>query len=213
VDDHSLFRESLSRLLQAEPDFRIAGSCASVGEALAALADEPADIVLLDYDLGEEQGSTFIEDARKIGFEGRVLMVTAGMGDADTLRVLESGSSGVFLKHSPPAELVQAIRKVVGGEMWLDPRAVRSVVAGAAGRSDEQRGSRPLNPRERAVLKAVFEGFTNKEIAVQLQISESSVKAVMQQLFDKTGVRTRSQLVRIALERHSQDWLSTGPES
>lgn len=213
VDDHSLFRESLSRLLQAEPDFRIAGSCASIGEALAALADEPADIVLLDYDLGEEQGSTFIEETRKIGFEGRVLMVTAGMGDADTLRVLESGSSGVFLKHSPPAELVQAIRKVVSGEMWLDPRAVRSVVAGATGRSDEQRGSRPLNPRERAVLKAVFEGFTNKEIAVQLQISESSVKAVMQQLFDKTGVRTRSQLVRIALERHSQDWLTTGPES
>ena len=213
VDDHSLFRESLSRLLQAEPDIAIAGSCGSIGEALAILGHTQADIVLLDYDLGEEQGSAFLEEAKRTGFEGRVLMVTAGMAGADTLRALEGGASGIFLKHSPPTELVQAIHKVVGGEMWLDPRAVRSVVSEATGRPGEQRGGKPLNPRERAVLKAVFEGFTNKEIADQLQISESSVKAVMQQLFDKTGVRTRSQLVRIALERHSQDWLTTESES
>ena len=64
----------------------------------------------------------------------------------------------------------------------------------------------PLTTREQAVLRGVFEGFSNKEIAAQLQISEGSVKAVMQQLFDKTGVRTRSQLVRIALENLAQDW-------
>jgi two-component system, NarL family, nitrate/nitrite response regulator NarL len=82
-------------------------------------------------------------------------------------------------------------------------------VAGASGRSDEQRTSQPLTPRERAVLKGVFEGLSNKEIAADLRISEGSVKAVMQQLFDKTGVRTRSQLVRIALERLTQDWRAT----
>jgi DNA-binding NarL/FixJ family response regulator len=207
VDDHSLFRESLSRLLQAEPDFRIAGNCASAAEALAILDREQIDVVLLDYDLGEEQGSVFLEDAKRRGFAGRVLMVTAGMSDAGTLRALERGSSGIFLKHSPPAQLVEAIHRVVGGEMWLDSRAVRSLVGGATGRSDEQRNEQPLNSRERAVLKAVFEGLTNKEIAARLEISESSVKAVMQQLFDKTGVRTRSQLVRIALERHAEDWL------
>ncbi len=65
-----------------------------------------------------------------------------------------------------------------------------------------------MTARERSVLKAVFEGLTNKEIAANLQISESSVKAVLQQLFDKSGVRTRSQLVRIAIERHAADWLT-----
>ena len=65
-----------------------------------------------------------------------------------------------------------------------------------------------MTARERSVLKAVFEGLTNKEIAANLQISESSVKAVLQQLFDKTGVRTRSQLVRIAIEQHAGDWLT-----
>jgi DNA-binding NarL/FixJ family response regulator len=211
VDDHSLFRESLSRLLQAEPDLRIIGDCATVQEALAVLDRERVDVVLLDYDLGEEQGSKFLESAKCRGFEGRVLMVTAGMSDAGTLRALESGASGIFLKHSPPAQLIEAIYRVVKGETWLDSKAVRSLVAGASGRSEEQRTSQPLTPRERAVLKGVFEGHANKEIAASLQISEGSVKAVMQQLFDKTGVRTRSQLVRIALERLTADWRS--PES
>lgn len=168
---------------------------------MALLDRETIDVVLLDYDLGEEQGSSFLESAKARSFAGRVLMVTAGMSDTDTLRALEAGASGVFLKHSPPAQLIEAIYKVVSGELWLDPKAVRSVVAGATGKSDEQRASQPLSPRERAVLKGVFEGLTNKEIAGRLEISESSVKAAMQQLFDKTGVRTRSQLVRIALER------------
>jgi DNA-binding NarL/FixJ family response regulator len=87
------------------------------------------------------------------------------------------------------------------------------LVAGASGKSEEQRNAQPLSQRERAVLKGVFEGFTNKEIAAKLQTSEGSVKAAMQQLFDKTGVRTRSQLVRIALERLTQDWRSGEGES
>jgi two-component system, NarL family, nitrate/nitrite response regulator NarL len=206
VDDHGLFRESLSRLLQAETDFRIAGTCGSTAEALTIIGREHIDVVLLDYDLGEEQGSSFLESAKKQNLSCRVLMVTAGMTDAGTLRALEGGAAGIFLKHSPPAQLVEAIYKVMKGEMWLDSRAVRSLVAGASGKSDEQRTSQPLSERERAVLKGVFEGFTNKEIATRLQTSEGTVKAVMQQLFDKTGVRTRSQLVRIALERLTEDW-------
>ncbi len=214
VDDHTLFRDSLSRLLQNEADFRIAGSCASVAEALPVMESEPPDIILLDYDLGEEQGATGLAEIRKRGFQGKVLMVTAGMSDAATLKVLESGSEGIFLKHSSPAQLVEAIRKLVAGEPWLDPRAMRSLIAGATGRSEEERNSQ-LTPRERAVLRGVFEGLTNKEIAAQLGTSEGAVKAVMQQLFDKTGVRTRSQLVRIALEKREQDWLAedAGPQA
>ena len=215
IDDHSLFRESLSRLLEAEADFRIVATCATVAEALAAIENEPADVVLLDYDLGDEQGSAFLDEARRRRLTCRILMVTAGMSDAGTLRAFESGATGIFLKHSPPAQLIEAIARVAGGEMWLDSRAVRSLVAGVtekvAGvseRSEAQQSPQSLNARERAVLKAVFAGLTNKEIAASLQISESYVKAVLQQLFDKTGVRTRSQLVRIALEQHAGDWLS-----
>jgi DNA-binding NarL/FixJ family response regulator len=209
VDDHSLFRDSLSRLLQTEPGFRVIGSCATIAEALAAIAAEAPDIILLDYDLGEEQGAAALDAIRAGGYRGRILMVTAGMSDAVTVRVLEGGSEGIFLKHSSPAQLVEAIRKVMAGQPWLDPRAMRSLIAGATGKTEEQRVSQTLTQRERSVLQGVFEGLTNKEIAGQLQISEGTVKAVLQQLFDKTGVRTRAQLVRIALERRAQDWLAT----
>jgi DNA-binding NarL/FixJ family response regulator len=213
VDDHSLFRESLSRLLEAEPDFRIVATCATSAEGLAVLEREPVDVVLLDYDLGDDHGLAFLDQAKRrrpegrVRFEGHVLMVTAGMSDAGTLRAFEGGSSGIFLKHSPPAQLIEAIHKVMAGEMWLDSRAVRSLVSGAQVKSAGDSDGQALTARERSVLKSVFEGLTNKEIGAGLQISESSVKAVLQQLFDKTGVRTRSQLVRIALEQHS-DWLS-----
>lgn len=208
IDDHSLFRESLARLLQTEPDFQIAGSCASAAAALAVPDLATFDLALLDYDLGEEDGTRFLVHGPERGFAGRVLLVTAGMNDAAIFRALHSGSSGVFLKHSPPGRLVEAIRKVMQGEMWLDSRIARSMIAAASSVSDPRAAPRELSPRERAVLKGVFEGLTNKEIGAQLAISESSVKAVLQQLFDKTGVRTRSQLVRIALEKHSEDWLA-----
>src|SRR5579862_3022526 len=163
VDDHSLFRDSLSRLLQAEPDFLIVGTCASSTEALPVLDREHPDIVLLDYDLGEEQGLHFLEESKKRGFRGRILMVTAGMSDAATLRALEGGSSGIFLKHSPPAQLIEAIHKVVAGEMWLDSRAVRSLVSGEQVKSTGDSDGQALTTRERSVLKSVFEGLTNKE--------------------------------------------------
>ena len=207
MDDHSLFRESLSRLLEAEPEFLIAATCARVSEALDALEREAIDVVLLDYDLGDEQGTALLGEAKRRGYAARILMVTAGLSDAGTLRAFEQGSAGVFLKHSPPAQLVEALRKVAAGGMWLDSRAVQSLVTGATTRAEEQQSAELLTARERSVLKAVFEGLSNKEIGGRLQLSESSVKTVLQQLFDKTGVRTRSQLVRIALEKHSHDWL------
>jgi DNA-binding NarL/FixJ family response regulator len=208
VDDHSLFRESLSRLLQTESDFQISGTSASASEALASPLLSEIDIVLLDYDLGPEQGTLFLDRARSAGFSGRVLMVTAGMSDTAMLRALENGSAGVFLKHSPPSRLVDAIRKVAAGEVWLDPAVTRSIIAAASGSAAAPRRTQTLTQREQAVLKGVFEGLTNKEIGARLSISESSVKAALQQLFEKTGVRTRSQLVRIALEKHSSDWLT-----
>jgi two-component system, NarL family, nitrate/nitrite response regulator NarL len=96
------------------------------------------------------------------------------------------------LKHSSPGRLLEAIRTVAGGGKWNDQEAT--------GRSARQSAS-ALTPRERQVLRGVLEGQTNKEIAHNVGASLSSVKASLQQLFDKTGVRTRGQLVRVAVER------------
>jgi DNA-binding NarL/FixJ family response regulator len=207
VDDHTLFRESLSRLLEADTECRIVGACASVGEALQIVVKEQIDIVLLDYDLGEEPGTYFLNESKRVGFAGRVLMVTGGMSDEVMLRALDNGASGIFLKNSPLAELMQAIRRVMQGETWIDSGMVKVLIAGARQHSGEVK-QESLSARERNVLRCVFEGLGNKEIGQQLGISEGSVKAALQQLFARTGVRTRSQLVRIAVERHSADWLN-----
>jgi len=201
LDDHALFREGLSRLIESEPDFEMAACCASVGEAVDIFRQKPIDLVLLDFDLGKEDGFQFFASARQAGFQGRVLMVTAGMTDAESVRALGRGVSGIFLKHSSPVLLAQAIRKVMAGETWLDQNTMQALVE-AAKRAERPLPGRPFTERESQVLLGVFEGLTNKEISARLGISESSVKAALQQLFQKTGVRTRSQLVRIALEEH-----------
>jgi len=207
IDDHSLFREGLGRLLQAEPALRVVGNCGSLREGLAVLQQEQVDIVLLDYDLGDEQGMSFQREAVKLGYKGRILIVTAGISHSEIIGVLEGGISGIFLKSSSPAQLVEAINQVMRGEPWLDPKAMKTVISAATGKSQQQQSPQPLSMRERAVLKGIFEGLASKEIAAELKISESLVKAVIQQLFDKTGVRTRGQLVRVALERREQGWI------
>jgi two-component system, NarL family, nitrate/nitrite response regulator NarL len=205
VDDHALFREGLSRLIENEPDFEMAAHCASVGEAIDILRQKPIDLVLLDFDLGNEDGFQFIERARQSGFEGRVLMVTAGMADAESVQALRMRVGGIFPKHSSPRLLAQAIRKVMAGETWLDQDSIQ-VLVDAAKQPERPRYKRPFTERESQVLRGVLEGLSNKEIGVRLGISESSVKAALQQLFQKTGVRTRSQLVRIALEELGGQW-------
>lgn len=209
VDDHSLFRESLSRLLEADPEFLVVGQVATVSEAVEACCQIPTDVVLLDYDLGNEQGSELITEFKNRRIEARVLMVTAGMSDAVTLRVMAAGASGIFLKHSSLDQLVAAIHQVANDEIWMDTGAVRSLVAGTTTQEEQASRTQSLTSRQSQVLRGILDGLTNKEIAWKLNSSESSIKAVIQELFHKTGVRTRSQLVRIAIEKHSSDWLQS----
>jgi DNA-binding NarL/FixJ family response regulator len=205
VDDHGLFRESLGRLLEAESSFELAGAFASVSEAIEFMHNNQIDVVLLDFDLGEQTALDFLARLRTQSFRGSILIVTAGVNHLDTLRALELGATGIFLKHRSPSDLILAIRKIVSGEQWLDSDPVDRLLAVDA-------ASQPmtLTQKEKDVLAAVFEGLTNKEIGAKLGISEAYVKALLQQLFGKTGVRSRSQLVRVALEKQILRNLSSG---
>jgi DNA-binding NarL/FixJ family response regulator len=206
LDDHTLFRAMLSRLLETEADFRVVAHCSSSQEALESLSGHHVDLVLLDYDLGNRQnGFQFLRTAREAGYSGRIFIVTAGMNDADYVRALGLGVCGIFLKHSSPELLVEAIHKVMAGETWVDQRCVQGLVKAVENEGSQARKNQ-LSERERDVLKGVFAGSSNKEIAAHLNISEASVKSALQQLFIKTGVRTRSQLVRVALEEYGAAW-------
>jgi two-component system, NarL family, nitrate/nitrite response regulator NarL len=198
VDDHALFRESVARVLADDPTLAV-DHCASIREALGMLSQRAYDLVLLDHDLGSERASQFLPAARQAGFEGRVLVVTAWVSDTEARRLVRQGVSGIFLKERPLAELTKSIRAVAAGNDWVDPAVTGT--ADAENRAPES-GSPAFNERQRKVLRYVLEGLSNKEIAWRLQISESYVKAILQSLFQKTGVRTRGQLVRVAFEQY-----------
>jgi two-component system nitrate/nitrite response regulator NarL len=201
LDDHALFRESVARLLRAEPGFEVIADCSSGAEALRVIRSRKIDIVLLDLDLGEERGADFLESLSAEGFQGKVLLVTAGVSERDVPTLIRKGVSGVFMKHGYPAELIQGIREAMEGKALFRQDLLRKAFEGTEEPSTEQTAVR-LTERERRVLSSVFEGLANKQIGERLQISESAVKACLQQLFAKTGVRTRSQLVRVALDRY-----------
>jgi DNA-binding NarL/FixJ family response regulator len=199
LDDHVLFREGLRRLLVSESDFETVAECGTLAEALDVISRSVIDIVLLDFDLEEETGTRFIASATAEGYRGKILMVTAGMSPLDIAVARKLGISGIFLKHSSPAMLLQAIRTVAAGDEWMDPKITQP--GADAAKPGVRAEKEPLTPREHEVLRSVFEGLTNKEIAYRIGVSQSSVKATLQDLFQKTGVRTRGQLVRIAIER------------
>jgi len=148
VDDHGLFRESLGRLLESTPEFCIVARSATAAEALDALARIEADIVLLDYDLGDETALPLLSEIRRRWSALRILMVTAGLSDENTLHVMEAGASGVFLKHNSPDRLVSAIRKVTSGEVWLDDSSFRSLLAGKRNRTEMLGRAQPLTARQ-----------------------------------------------------------------
>lgn len=202
IDDHTLFRESVARLLQSEPGFEVVAHCGSGTEAIHILESlREIDVVLLDLDLGQERGADFLDRLRKLRFEGKILLVTAGVNDTEVPGLIRKGISGVFLKHGSPALLIQGIRETMDGKALFGQDLLRRAFEQSEALSTNQRQSK-LTERERQVLSFVFEGLANKQIADQLQISETAVKASLQQLFAKTGVRTRSQLVRVALEQY-----------
>jgi len=200
VDDHILFRESLRRLLASEPGFDVVSDCGTISEACAVVKQCTIDVILLDFDLSMVRADRCIPLLRQAGYAGQILMVTAGMSADDSSMTLRLGAAGIFFKHNSPSMLAQAIRLVAGGATWIDHRAMQLM-----SERHDQPARTPvverLTEREQSVLHAVFEGLGNKEIGARLGVSESAVKATLQQLFHKTGVRTRSQLVRIALER------------
>ena len=207
VDDHTLFRESVIRLLERKPEFIVAGHCASLTEASHLIRHTLLDVVLLDYDLGAELGTDLLPEIRQSNPAIKVLMVTGGMAPTAILNAVDAGISGLILKHSDPHQLIEAIRIIAAGGTWWDKATLPSTGPNATRTSATNENIRALTDRQRQVLRFILDGLSNKEIAAKLQVSESSVKASIQELFLKAGVRTRSQLVRVAIERYSAEWL------
>jgi two-component system nitrate/nitrite response regulator NarL len=200
VDDHAMFREGLVRMLERERDIRVVGQCSSAREALAMISTCGATMVLLDVNLGADRALDFVLGARKKGFEGRILVVTAGMSDQEAVQLIQAGVAGILHKHHSASVLCSAIRQMASGEVYLEKNYLGPLFRSV----DRSRtpGRPTLTERDKTVMRFVFQGLTNREIAGNLGISEGAVKASLRQVFEKLNVRTRAQMVKVALEQY-----------
>jgi len=204
VDDHQIFLTGLQLLIEKEPDMIVVGTASNRAEALALMQEHP-DIVLLDLDLGNESGIDFLPQLIEPEEPPRVIIVT-GVPDPELhLRAVRLGALGVVLKLDPPGFLVKAIRKVHGGEMWLNRPMISTVMtelihARAKKMDSEALKIAELTVREREVIALVAEGMRNKQIGERLFISEKTVRHYLTSVFDKLGVADRLALMIYAFQ-------------
>jgi DNA-binding NarL/FixJ family response regulator len=203
VDDHAMFREGLVRSLEKDPTLKVVGQCASCAEALAILKQRHVSVVLLDMDLRVERGMTLVLEAKRQGFQGPILVVTAGVSGQEAVQLIQNGVAGILHKEHSTDALCRVIRQVAAGQPCLETEYLSSLFRAMDRTKGPERPS--LTSRDQTLLRFILEGLTNKAIGQRLDVSEGVVKAAIRQLFDKLGVRTRSQLVKVALEDYRDE--------
>lgn len=201
VDDHTVVRAGLRMLIESRPGLQVVGEAATTGEALSVAREAQPDIILLDLDLGGDNGLDILPELFTTARQARVLMLTGVRDPEEHHRAVRLGAMGVVLKEKAADDLLKAIEKVHAGEVWLDG----ALMARVLGRSGPVGEVAPVNPetarigslteREREVIALICEGLQNKLIGERLFISETTVRHHLTSIFDKLGVSNRLELV------------------
>src|SRR5580704_10813993 len=204
ADDHMIFRQGVRKLLEAEDDISIVGEAANGNECIAVMATLKPDILLLDINMPDKDGLAVIQEINFDSLPTQVIMLTASEDDRDAVQAMRGGARGIVLKQSANDLLVKSIRKVYGGEIWLDNRVTAEVMKAFAKSSDggPRRDKPLLSAREKEIVQLVAQGYRNKEIGEKLFISEQTVKNHLHNIFDKLGVSDRLELALYAIHHH-----------
>ena len=196
VDDHPVVRDGLRGMLDGQADLTVVGEAADGREAVAVVAREQPDVVLMDLRMPRMDGVEATSRIHAAQPEANVLILTTYDEDHDIVRAIEAGARGVLLKDAPREELFRAIRSTARGEMVLAP----AVTARMFGRLRAPQEQAPTE-RELEVLTLVARGLTNRAIGRQLALSEATVKTHLVHVFAKLGVADRTAAVTAALDR------------
>jgi DNA-binding NarL/FixJ family response regulator len=206
VDDHKVVRLGLRTLLQHYPDIQVAGEAGTVAEAVARASELKPDLVLMDVRLPDGNGFEACRQIRRSLPEVRVLFLTSFADEEIVIESIDAGADGYLLKEIDEPTLVRAIRDVARGQSILDPAITRRVLERARTPSITTARDRwdSLSPQERRVLALVAQGKTNKEIAMDLSLSDKTVKNYLSNALEKLGMTRRSQAAAFFVQ-HSPD--------
>lgn len=203
VDDHTLIREGVRVLLQSAPDIAVVGEAENGVAALELARRAVPDVVVLDLDMPGADGQSVLAALRSQLPEVRVLILTMYPEQTRLVPLLAGGARGYLTKAAASRELVEAIRVVAGGEVYVRPAVARllasAVVPKGAAVSARDR-FQALSDREATVLRLVAEGYSGAEIARQLDVSTKTVDAYKHRIHDKLGLQHRTEYVRFAIE-------------
>lgn len=201
VDDHKLFRSGVRALLSRQPDFEVIGEAADGLDGVQQARQLKPDVVLLDLDMpgisGREAVRTLVEEIPQI----RVLMLTVSEDAGDLLDTLRAGAAGYLLKNIDTDYFVDAIRRAADGESVVSPEMTGKLVAGLKRpATTESPGGDMLTAREREILAVLARGASNKEIAREFDLAESTVKIHVQNILRKLNLSSRVQAAVYAVE-------------
>jgi two-component system, NarL family, nitrate/nitrite response regulator NarL len=191
ADDHPMIRTALEALLRGS-DFEIVGTSATGEEALKEYERLQPDLLLLDLQMPGGTGMDVVRALNSAGAEVKIVILTASIDDGSLIEAQALGVSGLVLKSSDPAFLLDCLERVKEGGKWIDPELQSRIdeLSGALAASP-----RPtLAPRERELIRFVSKGLRNREIAAQLGVTEGTVKVYLHAVFEKLGVSSRTEL-------------------
>ncbi len=199
VDDHGVLRAGLRALLNTEPDLTVVGEAADGPEALRLASEIRPDVVLLDISMPGPDGIEVTRQMKEILPGARVLILTVHEDEGLLHKAIRVGASGYILKRAVESELINAIRSVWRGDLYVHPAMTRALLQDLPSTLvREETSSEPLTPREMEILKLIAEGHTNREVADILHISVRTVESHRANLTGKLGFSSRVDLVRYA---------------
>ncbi len=202
VDDHAVVREGLRTFLELQDGLEVVGEAADGQQAIDEAEQLSPDVILMDLVMPKLDGVGAMRELRARESSARVIVLTSFLDDERLMPAIEAGAAGYLLKDVEPAELARAIRAAHGGDAILDPTVAARVVRAIADRSsaaapDQER----LTRREFEVLGLIARGRSNKRIALELAISEKTVKTHVGHVFAKLGVTDRTQAALLAVQQ------------
>jgi len=198
IDDHEMVRRGLRALLHLEPDMAIVGEAATVADGVAAVERLAPQMVLLDVKLPDASVTEACRRLLAVAPKLRILVLTSYAEDSTVMAAVQNGAHGYVLKDVRMDDLIRAIRTVAGGQGYLDPRVTQKAlhwIRASSHLGAASHGTSRLSPQERLILPLLAEGKTNKEIAVQLRLSDKTVKNYLANIFDKLHVKRRTEAV------------------